>query len=810
MGSVKPSVRHRGSGALSNALHSDGIIGGANGSPVSNGSINHLRNELSEFEKEDFDAQAYVRLKCQSMSEKGIRKLCDDLLGLKKSSAEEMRKSVYANYAAFIRTSREISDLEGELVAMRNLLNSQALLVRSLAETGTSKTAAGTAGADKEEKVFPLHEKEFSVLERRAQALPDILDVLLAEKKVDQALQVLEEGDRLVAEGFQSTGSEGGMSPVAASELQVALFERRARLAEQLAEAIQQPFFRGLELRSAIAALDKLGDGTRAHTLLLQSHHERLQHNMRGLRPSGTSYGGAHTVALSQLVFSAIAQASSDSVAVFGEEPGYASELVLWARSETELFSSLVKRHVLSSSAAAGGLRAAAECVQIALGHCQLLEDQGLALCPVLSKLVRPSMEQALEANLTRIEESVSALAAADDWVLSHPGAMLRGSYGTRSSYGTGHGLHTKLSSSAHRFNFMVQDFLEDVAPLISMQLGGPTLDGLSMLFDQYVDMLIKAVPSLGEDEEGGVESGTNRKVRPATTESQQLALLGNVSALADELLPRCASKLVPGGMQTVMSRDDLRSATRRGRDRDQERNQFGNVANRLPELKDWRRMLQRGVDRLRDHLCRQHVLELIYFSEESVSQLSSETYLKLDNDGGDPNWLQEPMPSPIFQTLFYKLTSIQQAGSELLAGRERVVVVLLMRLTETLVIWLSEDQDFWDAIEDGENNLGPIGLQQFVLDMQFVIQVAINGRFSSRHMRQVVNDVTARAVTAFAAAGGDPHSVLQEDEWFLNAAQEAVRRLLEDWNRQAGSPTASISAQSVSSFRSHGSEEVA
>lgn len=67
------------------------------------------------------------------------------------------------------------------------------------------------------------------------------------------------------------------------------------------------------------------------------------------------------------------------------------------------------------------------------------------------------------------------------------------------------------------------------------------------------------------------------------------------------------------------------------------------------------------------------------------------------------------------WQTLFYKLTSIQQAGSELLAGRERVVVVLLMRLTETLVIWLSEDQVFWDAIEDGENNLGPIGVQQVI-----------------------------------------------------------------------------------------------
>jgi hypothetical protein len=199
--------------------------------------------------------------------------------------------------------------------------------------------------------------------------------------------------------------------------------------------------------------------------------------------------------------------------------------------------------------------------------------------------------------------------------------------------------------------------------------------------------------------------------------------------------------------------------------------------------------------------------LELIYYSNDAESQLCPETYLQLDNDGGDPNWHQEPMPSPIFQSLFNKLTSIQQTAAELLAGRERVVVVLLMRLTETLVIWLSEDQDFWDAIEDGETRLGPIGLQQFVLDMQFVIQVAMNGRFSSRHMRQVVNDVTARAVTAFAATGGDPHSVLQEDEWFLNAAQEAVRRLLEGCNRQVSSPTASISAQSVSSFRSHGSE---
>jgi hypothetical protein len=63
---------------------------------------------------------------------------------------------------------------------------------------------------------------------------------------------------------------------------------------------------------------------------------------------------------------------------------------------------------------------------------------------------------------------------------------------------------------------------------------------------------------------------------------------------------------------------------------------------------------LQRGVDRLRDHLCRQHVLELIYYSDDPESQLSPETYLNLDNDGGDPDiWLQDPMPSRIFQVFF-------------------------------------------------------------------------------------------------------------------------------------------------------------
>jgi len=52
---------------------------------------------------------------------------------------------------------------------------------------------------------------------------------------------------------------------------------------------------------------------------------------------------------------------------------------------------------------------------------------------------------------------------------------------------------------------------------------------------------------------------------------------------------------------------------------------------------------------------------------------------------------------------------------------------------------------------------------------------------------------------------------VLPEDEWFNEICQDAMERLSGkpkaiDGDREVNSPTASVSAQSISSVRSHGS----
>lgn len=115
----------------------------------------------------------------------------------------------------------------------------------------------------------------------------------------------------------KDTRSKQTLTPSELLALQKVITEQKQKLAAKLAEASFQSTASAAELRSAVQALKRLGDGPRAHTLMLTSHQQKLHGNMQGLRPSGTSLGVAYSAALSQLVFSTIAQATNDSFAFF-------------------------------------------------------------------------------------------------------------------------------------------------------------------------------------------------------------------------------------------------------------------------------------------------------------------------------------------------------------------------------------------------------------------------------------------------------------------------------------------------------------
>lgn len=110
------------------------------------------------------------------------------------------------------------------------------------------------------------------------------------------------------------------------------------------------------------------------------------------------------------------------------------------------------------------------------------------------------------------------------------------------------------------------------------------------------------------------------------------------------------------------------------------------------------------------------------------------------------------------FQELFAKLTRIATIVSDMFVGRERFATILLMRLTETVILWISDDQSFWEEMETGAKPLGPFGLQQFYLDMEFVMIFASQGRYLSRNLHQVIKNIIARAIEAVSATGLDPY----------------------------------------------------
>lgn len=314
--------------------------------------------------------------------------------------------------------------------------------------------------------------------------------------------------------------------------------------------------------------------------------------------------------------------------------------------------------------------------------------------------------------------------------------------------------------------------------PLVSIQLGGAALEGVAAIFEQYIDILIKALPGQEHEEEG------KRKVRVASNEEQQLLLLGNATSLADEIVAIAASQIFPGGSQ-VLDYKAPRSTT---------------VAARSPELKDLRRLLQTHVEKLKFYLCNEIIIGLCY--DEYGSKLSAATYFQIDSDM--PRWQDGPMPTALFQSLFHKLISIQQIAGDVLAGKERVTQLFLIRLTETFVKALSTSPELWEMIEEEPGNLGPLGFQQFLLDMQFLALVAKNAGFLSRNVNQAISQEEERMKETYIIGGADLESVLPDPEWLQGAVLDNFNNLMDQWRDRIGFAPRDVSdIQSVSSMRS-------
>ncbi|KAB2078295.1 hypothetical protein ES319_A06G152500v1 [Gossypium barbadense] len=621
----------------------------------------------------------------QSHTEKGIRKLCCELLDLK-DAVENLCGNRRTKYLAFLRMSEEVVEMEHELVELRKHISSQGIIVQDLM-TGVCRELEEWNQENADTNDPPLDPKVDDVQEEMDDPKKKFLekiDVLLAEHKVEEALEALEAEER----------NFSGDSSTESSSYKSSFLERKAMLEDQLTEIAELPAVSANELKKALSGLIKLGKGPSAQLLLLKSRGSRLQKNIEVFLPSCSVCPKTFPAALSRLVFSMISLTTRESGLIFGDNPVYTNRVVQWAEWEIEFFVRLVKENAPPSETISA-LRAASICVQDSLNYCLLLESQGLKLSKLLLVLLRPYLEEVLELNFRRARKAVFDSMEVDENLPLSPHFVSAVSAFATSS-------NSVLVDSGMKFLYIISDILEQLMPLVVSHFGGNVLPRISQLFDKYMDALIRALPGPSDD-----DSLTELKETipfRAETDSEQLAILGIAFTIMDELLPSMVVKIwspknenqEPGNENIVPN------------------------ASTTTELKDWRRQLQYSFDKLRDHFCRQYVLSFIY-SREGKTRLNAQIYL--GGDGEDSQW--DTLPSLPFQALFAKLQQLATVAGDVLLGKEKLQKILLARLTETVLMWLSNEQDFWGVFEDKSTPLQPLGLQQLILDMHFTVEIA-------------------------------------------------------------------------------------
>ncbi|KAF6169276.1 hypothetical protein GIB67_013706 [Kingdonia uniflora] len=213
--------------------------------------------------------------------------------------------------------------------------------------------------------------------------------------------------------------------------------------------------------------------------------------------------------------------------------PVYTNRIVQWAEWEIESFIRLVMENAPSSEMVTT-LRAASICVQANFNHCSILESQGLKLSKLLMVLLQPYVEEVLEMNFRRGRSLLLNIEGNDDIlppqiVSAPPGLTASSSYSMHDDSGT-------------RFIFLVKDTMQQLTPEVIFHFGATILTKISHFFDEYVEILIKALPGPSEDE--NLAENKELVYYKAETDSQQLALLGTAFTIADELLHDCFKDL--------------------------------------------------------------------------------------------------------------------------------------------------------------------------------------------------------------------------------------------------------------------------
>ncbi|KAL6208815.1 hypothetical protein ACLB2K_019760 [Fragaria x ananassa] len=678
----------------------------------------------------------------QSMTARGIKHLCSEILELKVASNEDFHSHIFANYSSFVRVFEQVGRMETELMQLKNHVSSQKRLVSELVDGIYSKVLS------KESMDLVIEESEWDEvlpmgeLEAHANDVLETLDVLLCENRIDEALAILELEDV----NFERMQFEEDCPVEELRLFESAVSERKGLLTQRLAMVAENPRISAAELQKALVGLCRLGDSHLATSLLLKYYHSRIASGINNLKASKSLLDRVHIRELSKFVFSMISQAARSFVMLYGETSPYAPEVIKWTREEIKGFAACFDKYVKSISEVSGGLSTAVEAVQFAISFCSLLETQRLVLQPYLIKHIRPCMEDVLNIHLDHFTKVIGIFTATDTWVLGR--YLVSGIMNERcSSMIVGQQPeYCLLTNSSRKFVTLLQVITIDVSPLLALEIEGSILSGLMNLFKKYIDILEIAINC-----DTTVTEKISSKINLAESVQQQVSILANLSAL-EQLFSNMVRSIFKGASDT---NSEMRKSHPDGYQH--------------KEIDSCILFIQEASLGLRSLFCEQFIYRIM--SLKTSYRLPE---IRIDSHG-ESCILHGGMPSLPFQVLFLELRKLENLSEDSVFEVEWLIE-LIGDLIEAVFVWISNNKEFWDTNEDNMTNDHPLAFKQFVLDVQFLVEITKYGGYFSNNPLFLMNLMKS----AFFSAGLNPRRDVNDDAWAIDATAETIQKLLE------------------------------
>jgi len=237
--------------------------------------------------------------------------------------------------------------------------------------------------------------------------LPDTLDVHIAQREFEQAVELLKEAE----EEMEANGDTQQMK-----ETKAAAEGRKDTLIKVLKGELKVTPDKSLQggprtARRAVNLLTSLGRASEARDLLLAHRTALLRHTVKNVRPEGSTV--LYVQRLGTAFFQQVAEACREFDKCFPGQSDRSSALLMWTEEEIEWFADRLDKQVFNSQSP---ITTVSSCVSFLRKQSERLVNSGMDVIFMLDNRLQASIEKVIMEARDKAVEAVKLRWAEENW----------------------------------------------------------------------------------------------------------------------------------------------------------------------------------------------------------------------------------------------------------------------------------------------------------------------------------------------------------------------------------------------------------